>query len=397
MENDVNIIIIETMAFGLKDAVEYFENKGHNIFMFKSEEFFNYESKIVSFEFEVIQEKIHGDVDFVFSLNYYPVISKICNEKGIKYIAVVYDNPHVALYHFSLVNSCNYVFVFDSSMYEYMKSGGVNTVHYSVLPINIKRYDSILHNSDDVYDDQVSFVGSMYNESHTLYDRLKNKLMEKDPETAGYLDGIIKAQSKIYGYNFLEELIDDELLKKIYKAYPYDAPKDSIVDKRYIYASYFFGRKVTEIERFDLLGGIGEKFPLSLYTKNNQDMKGLIINKGTVEYYNEMPYVFKKSKININITLKSIVKGIPLRALDIMGCGGFLLSNYQEDFLKHFVPGRDFVYFEDKKDMINKVEYYLENESERKEIALNGRYAAGEVCEYGKVMRDIMAVADINI
>ena len=56
-----------------------------------------------------------------------------------------------------------------------------------------------------------------------------------------------------------------------------------------------------------------------------------VINMGSVDYYDMMPYVFKCSDINLNITLRSIKTGIPLRAMDIMGAGGFLMSNYQVD------------------------------------------------------------------
>ena len=52
-----------------------------------------------------------------------------------------------------------------------------------------------------------------------------------------------------------------------------------------------------------------------------------------------MPLVFQNSKINLNITLRSIKNGIPLRAIDIMGAGGFLLTNYQNDFGLHFTDG----------------------------------------------------------
>ena len=68
---------------------------------------------------------------------------------------------------------------------------------------------------------------------------------------------------------------------------------------------------------------------------------------GEVHYMYEMPLVFKCSKINLNITLRSIRNGIPLRAMDIMGAGGFLLTNHQNDFAMHFVDGEDYVLFGD--------------------------------------------------
>ena len=93
---------------------------------------------------------------------------------------------------------------------------------------------------------------------------------------------------------------------------------------------------------------------------------------GPVDYVSEMPYVFKNTKINLNMTLRSIWTGIPLRAMDIMGCGGFLLTNYQADFLDYFEPGIDYVYYADNNDLMRKIDYYLTHEDERKSIAESG-------------------------
>ena len=72
------------------------------------------------------------------------------------------------------------------------------------------------------------------------------------------------------------------------------------------------------------------------------------------------------------MTLRSIHTGIPLRAMDIMGCGGFLLTNYQQDFLDFFEPGIDYIYYSNKKELLYLADYYLLHEEERQEIARNG-------------------------
>ena len=92
---------------------------------------------------------------------------------------------------------------------------------------------------------------------------------------------------------------------------------------------------------------------------------------GAIDYYEIMPLVFRHSKINLNITLRSIQKGIPLRAFDIMGSGGFLLTNYQEDFLNYFVPGEDFIYYSSYEESETYAGYYLSREKERQQIAAN--------------------------
>ena len=55
-----------------------------------------------------------------------------------------------------------------------------------------------------------------------------------------------------------------------------------------------------------------------------------------------------------------------------MGSGGFLLTNYQEDMFDCFEPGVDFVYYDSYDDLLEKVEYYLEHDEERQQIARNG-------------------------
>ncbi len=388
----MNIWVVETKSFGLLDVKAILVKLSHNVIEF-SHESLN-ERKNVEFDIYFSDMIVQNNKpDVVFSLNYYPIVSMNCAKYEVKYISVVYDNPHIALYHFSLVNKCNTIYLFDYSMYEEFSRGGVDTVKYAPLPIYIDRYEKMIQVKNEFSDslcNDVSFVGAFYNEAHTLYDRLSEKLKNTSEYTKGYLDGVINAQSYIYGYNFLQEMITDDILEEIYKAYPYDEEKDTIATKKYVYADYFLARKVTEIERKRLLSAIAKIFHLSLYTKSKGNVIENAISCGSVDYYDEMPYVFNKSRINVNITLKSIKTGIPLRAIDIMASKGFLLTNYQEDLFRHFEPNVDFVYFENEQDLLNKIEYYLEHEEERKSIAESGFRKVKQVCNYEDFMKNVL-------
>jgi len=72
------------------------------------------------------------------------------------------------------------------------------------------------------------------------------------------------------------------------------------------------------------------------------------------------------------MTNKAMRSGIPLRIFDIMGCGGFLISNYQPEILDYFVPGEDIVLYDSIPDLLEKIGYYLEHDEERDIIARNG-------------------------
>ena len=73
-----------------------------------------------------------------------------------------------------------------------------------------------------------------------------------------------------------------------------------------------------------------------------------------------------------------------------MGAGGFLLTNYQNDFAMHFVDGEDYVSYSDREDMLNKIKYYLEHEDERKLIAENGCRKVREEHTYTQRLSEII-------
>ena len=55
-----------------------------------------------------------------------------------------------------------------------------------------------------------------------------------------------------------------------------------------------------------------------------------------------------------------------------MGCGGFLLSNYQEEIAEMFEEDKEVVLFRDIKECLDKMEFYLNNDDKRREIAEAG-------------------------
>jgi spore maturation protein CgeB len=219
----------------------------------------------------------------------------------------------------------------------------------------------------ELFTSDVSFVGSLYNEGHNFLDRMT----DLDDFTKGYLDAIMRAQSKVNGYYFLEEMLTPEIIANMKKSLEYNTQPGGTESDAYVYANYFLARKLTSMERQSILSRVSERFDTKLYTHNPTPAMPHIKNMGPIDYYDAMPHVFKNSKINLNITLRSIRSGMPLRAFDIMGAGGFLLTNYQEDFLDFFVPGEDYDYYDGEDDLMEKIEYYLSHDKERADIAAN--------------------------
>ena len=368
----MNILVINRNAFGQDDVVEILKHLGHRVFVYDHKDITEHRNEEV--QKEILEYVTKEDISLVFSYNYVPVVSIAIKDTKVKYISYVYDSPNIALYTYSIIYPCNYVFIFDYAVYEELRRGGIKTVYYLPLSVHSDRLEKTLAKKPfKGYSHDVSFIGSLYNEKHNFYERIMTALGDKNDYIKGYLDSIVTAQSKVYGSFFIPELLTKDVMDILLEVFPYPQRADSLATPEYVYAHYFLARKVAEIERTTLLSGISENYNLSLYTHSQTPSLPKVKNLGKVDYYDEMPFVFRDSKINLNISLKSIMTGIPLRCIDIMGCGGFLLTNYQADLFRHFEPGVHFDYFTDETDLLQKIDYYLTHEDERITISENAK------------------------
>jgi spore maturation protein CgeB len=352
---------------GQKSIIEEFKRMGHSV----DKIYIEYKDLNHDEEFSAQLKKTlkAKKYDFVFSYNYFPIISNVCEDMFIKYVGWVWDSPLLTLYSDTIKNTCNYIFIFDKALYEDLKSRGVSRIYYMPLGADVGTLDHILIREQDRldYSSDISFVGNLYTERN-LYDQIKFL-----PDyIKGYLEGIMKVQAKIYGYNFLEELLNDEIMAEIKKYVRYDLGKDYFAKDSTIFANLFLGQKIAAIERTHTLELISRNFKIDLYTDSDTAHLPGVNNKGYIDYDKVMPKIFKLSKVNLNMTLRNIKTGIPLRIFDIMGAGGFLLTNYQQELFDYFEPDKDFVYYEDEDDLLNKIDYYLKHDNERKEIAFRG-------------------------
>ncbi len=313
----------------------------------------------------------------VFSINFFPIVSEVCNIFHIPYVCWVVDCPVMELYSHSIRNPWNRIFLFDYAMYEEFHPQNPQGIFYLPLGADYGRLDSLLADATEAdrekYSADVSFVGSLYTEK-CPYNRLKG-----DSYLKGYLDGVIEAQLKIYGYNFLEDCITDSILEEFKKQVPfYQFPERAEHNDRAAMAHLYLGNKVTEQERLRLLGRVSEEFSLDLYTASDFSPLPHARYRGLAKTTTEMPKVFLFSKINLNFTSKPIRSGLPLRIWDILGAGGFLLTNFQSEIPEYFEVGKDLEAFASEEELVEKIRYYLAHNEEREEIARNGYQKAKE-------------------
>lgn len=385
----MNILYFSWAENSAADMIETLQLLGHSIFIelhelsfYFSEEFSQNVSSIFAMQ----------SYDCIFTFNFIPAISDAAMTLHIPYLCWVYDCPHVTLYSNSLRNSCNYIFLFDRIMQQEVLSHDAPHAYHQPLAINTRRLSEHLSLSDSrdyffplSYRHDISFVGSLYEK--TTYERLKNA----SPHLKGYLDGIIAAQKQVWGANLISAALSSERVNEIYRTLPLHSSSDEFITPKDVYTSVI-QKQITSEERIEIINFLSDMTPVALYTASDTSLCPNALPMGIVSYTSQMPDVFHTSKINLNITLRSITSGIPLRAIDILGCGGFLLSNYQPELCEYFTPDEDFVYFEDLADLEQKVSYYLTHDKEREAIAYHGYQTAIRQFSYPNQVQHIFDV-----
>ena len=309
---------------------------------------------------ELLERKLAGaNYAMVFSVNFAPIVSRVCEGKQILYVSWVYDAPIHIRNPEPLKNSCNRIFFFDRKQAESYRRIGVNAFHMP-LAADIDTFGR----KSGVYKTDISMVGKLYQTEYSYY------CTPLDDYQKGYLDALISAQMKVYGGYFLDELIDDKLLAGLNEKYRTASGGTVSVSREEL--EYMLACEITGRERYLILALLSRHFKVELYSTDQDERLKQVTHRGYADYYSQMPDVFRASRINLNVSLKLIKSGVPLRVFDILACGGFLITNYQEELYELFVPGEDFVVYESIEDLFEKAVFYMEHDAERERIARHG-------------------------
>lgn len=308
--------------------------------------------------------------DYAISYLFLPAVSDICEESQLPYISWTYDSPLTALFTDSIFHKTNYTFIFDKMQCKRLLDAGAPHIFHMPLAVNLERTGclDITPEDEKIYSHDISFIGSLY-ENNTY-----NAVIQAFPEH-------LQLKLKLY---LMQNMCHWEAPRKWT-----DLPQDCLdfllsqadvsrwnqtallSDTLYL-GLLFFPRKLTQMERITVLNTLAQDFDVHLYTNSPTDFLGNVNVHTGVDYYTIMNKIFYLSKINLNITLPSIESGVPQRILDIMGCGGFVLTNYQPELEELFVIGKDVEVFRSMDELREKCAYYLTHEKERLTIAMNG-------------------------
>lgn len=265
----------------------------------------------------------------------------------------------------------------------------MHQIYHLPLAVNVNRLNLLCNHASqsliDKYSAQISFVGSLY--EHNYFE----KLLLLPPKLKGYLEGICAAQMQMYGISILEELLTPEYIEELKQYVKLSLGDEYNVDYKELFCELFLKKYVSSLERKHILSVLGSYFDTVLYSESDWNCDG-IDNRGIVAYWDQMPLAFRYSQLNLNLSIRSIRSGIPLRCLDIMGTGGALISNYQPELIEYFKPDEEWICFHEKEELVEKAFFYLQNPEPRKEIARRGYEKVKEEFQYEHALKKMFEI-----
>ena len=339
-----------------------------------------------------IIEKILRDnnVEIVITYNYIPVVSAACEVQRIKYLAWVFDCPQLELYRSEAANEYTYVSIFDKKEYTFLKKNtSIKHLMYYPLAADIDALTATVidKNDEEYYKEDISFLGRIYNRNYTqtIYNQLDSIYQTQVRFISNRFSCKYDPDNSLFGY------ASDELIEQIYSKFN-SFTKDLIIDKRHFVESLFLAPLCTNVDRTRTLNTLAKNHSIILYSDeiNLDQLNPNIQIRGRQDYWSDMPKVFSLSKINLNITSKSIRSGIAQRIWDILAVGGFCLTNYQSEITDYFIPGKELAVYHNLSELRELTDYYLMHDDERIQIGLNGYKKVREIGDMKMRIKDVL-------
>ena len=327
---------------------------------------------------------------FIFSINYFPFLSILCDRLHILYVAVSVDCPVFEIFHNSIKNSFNRLFLFDRRQYLSICNENPSCIFHLPLGAPCERNKLLLgENYNPEYD--ISFVGSLYKEKDPFLD------LKLPKEFRTKIENMINKQILLscHGFDELVSKLTDEDIKTVREAADKFLPSDECVMNmdKYVVINDYIAPHMAYLERVKIINELADSFgekKVHLFTRSDtSDISEKVALHDGVKSLTEMPFVFRNSKINLNISLRSIQTGLPQRIWDILSCRGFLITNDQEEIFDFFEAGVHLETYSSLEELKDKIRYYLDHNEDREEIANKGYE---EACERHTTMLRVIEI-----
>lgn len=176
----------------------------------------------------------------------------------------------------------------------------------------------------------------------------------------------------------------------------------------YNYSISFVGRPLTEGRQqvlCDLVKAFKNKLKIFCFEKHFlQSVEEIklknLLDESDLEIYSkswggfikteqELAQIYSSSKVNLNITEQG-KSSLNYRVFEVLASGGFLITDEREDLRAYFVPSKHLETYKDTRDLIDKIDFYMQNLNIAQRIAQLGYLACARNHNFSARARSVL-------
>ena len=348
-----------------------------------------------------VERFIHdNDIDILISIHFIINLALAAYRNHKKYVVLLWDAPVLEIYNPLAKMDDVYISTFDKLDRQRLLDFGAKNVMYQPLCVNAELFEGwnseIQKTLQGNYIHDISLIGQLYDEN--AYDRISHQF---PMDIQDFFDRIFEeAAFKWDGVNRIYGKTGREIIERIKLASP-----DFVIPNRWeLEDTEYFERtclvhKTANIERIMVLNLLAEEYDVTLYTGSREAAGKMLhnVNIGPpVEAGKATALVYAGSRINLNIALHGIEQGTSQRIMDVMGAGGFVLSTYCPETAELFEENKEIVFFKTPEELLEKVDFYLTHDEERRRIARAGHEKVISCYTYNKKIRELLRWMEID-
>jgi spore maturation protein CgeB len=134
-----------------------------------------------------------------------------------------------------------------------------------------------------------------------------------------------------------------------------------------------FMRSILDSHRLGRISIFGDAAWKESLCPDGEGVGGSLEIHPTVDYYRELPGVYRAAGAVLNLTSRQMPTALNQRCYDVPAAGGFLLTDRQPELYHQFEPEKEIVAFDSCAEMLDKWDFYRMHPKRRQEIIAAGR------------------------
>lgn len=333
---------------------------------------------------ETLNKEINDSLpDFLFTINHLGLtfqILDLLSSLKLPYVSWWVDNPLSLTISKEFKSNYLTLFVWDRFYVEKLKTYGFKRVYHLSLATNPNIFREIhLTQEEEVqFGCDLSFVGGAFYNGFLAY-----KEWQKGKDLAAR--NLLEQTLKVYFENPSLDIRD--VFRTVKEILRYDLSieeeRDLVVKLELIGMSLYRKEVIEEIKDLGFCLYGDEGWPKMV----GRRIKFL----GRIDYQ-DLPKLYTASKINLNITKPQLKTAINQRVFDVAACGAFLLSDFRHDLIRLFEIEKEAIFYRDKEDLREKINYFLSHPEKREEISNRAKKKVLKEHTYLHRMRDLIEI-----